>query len=196
MKKITFIILVFLPSLLFAQHNLSIGIKGGVINSFAPKNYSNRLGICIGGFANIKLTERLSFQPEILYSSKGYKINEVEIHTAQGQLVGDVDFIYKFNYIEVPLLLKASCGKTHKPYLLAGAVPSFLISASFKDATGSHDIKATNKVDLGLLIGAGIDFKLSERTYIFIEPRFNYGVVSYIGNFNNKSIYLLSGLRF
>src|SRR4030095_4562128 len=89
----------------FTQDNgwnaLKLGVKGGV-------NFSNlyvddvddenmKAGLNLGLFAKIPITKRLSFQPEILYSSKGSKIT-------YNNILGSGTYRFNLNYVEVPLL--------------------------------------------------------------------------------------------
>ena len=75
------------------------GIKGGLnITTYSGGDYwdaNSLVGFQIGGFAEIKVIERLAIQPEVLFSTQGASLDSP---------VGDFDD--KLNYINVPDLVR------------------------------------------------------------------------------------------
>jgi len=145
MKKIILFILVigFFTANINAQDlrgKLLFGVKAGI-------NYANvydelgdqfnadgKIGFVGGGFVSIPLGKILGFQPEILYSQKGFK--------ATGSILG-VPYTTKHTstFIDIPLLitLKPSQGFT----LLAGPQYSYLIKE--KDSFTSEGITSSDE---------------------------------------------------
>jgi opacity protein-like surface antigen len=196
MKKIIFILVVLsIPFYGTAQNKISFGAKAGV-SLASSKSYDTKAGLCAGGFASIKLTNLISFQPEALFTSKGFSIKDVIIRDAQGNKIKSITVKHTYNYIEIPLLLKIGIGDKTRPYLITGISPAFLISSKLKDDTGSRKVSNIETFDLGAVIGAGVEFNISNNTYLFIEPRYNYGITEFISGYNNRSIYVLAGIRF
>lgn len=122
------------------------GVKGGLnITSFSGGNYydaKSLVGFQVGGFAEIKIIERLSIQPEVLFSTQGAK-----------QEVGMTDFDIKTNYINVPVLAKFYITKQFT--VEAGPQIGFLVSAKSE----GDDVKDSFKsVDTGFNFGAGYNF--------------------------------------
>jgi hypothetical protein len=132
MKKVLFItlIIVIATNYAFAQqkstaNKLTLGIKIGV-------NYSNvydsqgenfvadpKFGLATGVVASIPIAGFFGFQPELLYSQKGFK--------ATGTLLGsNYSYTRTTNYLDIPLLL-AFKPSTHFT-LLVGPQFSFLLS--------------------------------------------------------------------
>jgi hypothetical protein len=133
MKKL-FLLLVtitFMANITSAQDNktdlreeLQFGLKAGAnfSNVYDSKdqelNADLKVGFAAGAFLGIPIGKYFGFQPEILFSQKGYK--------ASGTLLTvPYEFTHTTNYIDVPLLfaLKPSALVT----LLAGPDYSFLV---------------------------------------------------------------------
>jgi len=146
MKKI---ILSAIAVMAFAFSNAQetrFGIKGGLnITSFAGGDYwdaKSLVGYQIGGFAEIKIIDRLSIQPEVLFSAQGARID-----------VGNSDSDIKLNYINVPVLAKFYITKQFTAE--AGPQLGFLVSAKNE----GDDVKDNFKsVDTGFNFGVGYNF--------------------------------------
>ncbi|RTY89663.1 porin family protein [Flavobacterium sp. GT3R68] len=137
-----------------AQH-MNFGVKAGVnVASLSSSDSSTLIGFHFGGLAEFTvITEKLSLQPEVLFSTQGAKND-----------TGDL----KLNYITVPVMFKY--------YFLdyfsveAGPRVGFLISA--KD--GDLDVKDSfNAIDFG--VDAGVNYDIT--TKIFAQLRYDYGVI-------------------
>jgi hypothetical protein len=124
-------------------------------------NADMRTGIIAGGFVKIGLMPGFAIQPELLYAMKGDK---------ESASVGGLSATAtaKFDYIEVPVLLKYSFGAVIVPSIYVGPTLSLLSSAKFEQTmngtTTTGDIKSYMKsTDLGLAVGAEVKtpFKLS-----------------------------------
>ena len=127
------------------------------------------IGFNAGFFIEIPVTDKLVFQPEILYSAQGSK--------SEGIIDGyNVDATLKFNYINVPLMFKYQVA--NKFSLEAGPYIGFLTSAKLKfdvEGLGSDtvdmkdDVKST---DFG--IGVGMNYEFSD--VIFANARYQGGL--------------------
>jgi Outer membrane protein beta-barrel domain len=154
--------------------NAGFGIKGGV-------NFSNLYsedvddenvltGFNIGLFTQLELTEGISIQPEINYTTKGaeLKYNNVFFEGTSK---------FKLNYVEIPVLLKVNV--TENFNLHAGPYAAFLVSSKItsENANGEEtsndnvDTDDLNKFDYGLAAGVGFDFDS-----FGIGARYNYGL--------------------
>ncbi len=144
MKKI---ILSAIALMAFAFSNAQetrFGIKGGLnITSFAGGNYwdtKSLVGFQVGGFAEIKIIDRLSIQPEVLFSTQGAKLDDLNVDR-------------KLDYINVPVLAKFYITKQFT--VEGGPQLGFLVSAKSE----GEDIKDWYKsVDTGFNFGAGYNF--------------------------------------
>ena len=95
-----------------------------------------RYGTSSGLFFNYRISELFSLQPEVLYSQQGCKrtvnieINQV-MGTIEGEYRGKMEATPKIEYVEIPVLFKASFNNDAvvSPYVLAGPSVGIRISA-------------------------------------------------------------------
>lgn len=153
--------------------DIKYGAKGGLnlanIVGDDAGDANNYVGFNAGFFVEIPVTDKLIFQPEILYSAQGSK--------SEGIVDGyNVDATLKFNYINLPLMFKYQVA--NKFSLEAGPYIGFLTSAKLKfdvEGLGSDtvdmkdDVKST---DFG--IGVGMNYEFSD--VIFANARYQGGL--------------------
>ena len=133
------------------------GVKGGV--NFATlsgdvENESSIVGFNVGGFAEIKISDKFSVQPELLYSTQGAKFEYSEFGNTYKETL-------KLAYLNLPVMAKYYVAP--KFSLEAGPQIGFLLSAkdeySGEGMSGSANVKDNfNSIDFGLNFGAGFDF--------------------------------------
>ena len=130
MKKIfllfNFFVLIF--SITNAQDNrskLSFGPKVGLnlANVYDSKGEKfdgkSKIGFAVGAFTAIPIGNILGFQPELLFSQKGFK--------ASGSVLGNAyTFTRTLNYLDIPLLLAVK--PTQNFTIVAGPQYSYLLS--------------------------------------------------------------------
>lgn len=124
------------------------GVKGGLnLTNFVGgdvENTNSLVGFHVGGFAEIKIIEKLAIQPELLFSTQGTKVDG-------GAFFGDYDI--KTNYLNIPVLAKYYI--VEKFSVEAGPQLGVLLSAK----ADGEDIKDGFKtVDFGFNLGAGYHF--------------------------------------
>ncbi|HZG24801.1 MAG TPA: porin family protein [Chitinophagaceae bacterium] len=151
------------------------GVKGGVnlSNLYVDQvdDENMKLGLNLGLFAKIPLTRGLSIQPELLYSSKGAKLNYNNI------LLGRGEYRFNLNYVDLPVLAIINVARNIN--LQAGGYVSYLASANIKDLESDgtiNNIKELeaddfNRFDYGLVGGVGIDVQ-----HFTLGVRYNYGL--------------------
>lgn len=106
------------------MQNIAVGVKAGINISNVYDTEGDgfdskaKVGLAFGGFLSIPFSKSLGFQPEVMYSQKGYKGNGT-------LLIVDYSYTRKLDYIDVPLQLQI------KPMpqltILVGPQYSFLI---------------------------------------------------------------------
>lgn len=114
------------------------------------------IGVNAGFFVDIKVVPRLFFQPELLYSMQGAKLNA----KANGQ---SAEATASLNYFNVPLTVKYYL--SNELNLQVGPQVGFLMAATDKlnsNITGlpssNKDSKSSyNSVDVGVNLGLGYD---------------------------------------
>ena len=131
-----------------AQTELALGLKaGGTLSSFVGNqatNYKNHYGFHTGLFATMAFSDRLAFQPEMLYSQKGAELTTIDLTS-------------KVNYVDVPLLLRVRAGEA---FLEGGPQIGFLLRAKDESETYSRMVTGLYKgIDLGYAVGLGYQLK-------------------------------------
>lgn len=169
MKKIFIVIFVLIASYGYAQ-DLKFGAKAGL--NFATivgddiENADMKTGVYFGGFLNTPLSDRLSFQPELLYSTQGVKTD-----------FENIDIKYKFSYINIPLLLKMNLDAKKSINVYAGPQLGFLVKSEIEGEQGgsslTEDFKdQTNNFDFSFNIGFSVDVNEN----FAIDLRYNRGL--------------------
>lgn len=185
-----------------ATSEVKFGAKGGI--NFAnivgddAGDANMFVGFNAGFFVEIPVTDKLTIQPEILYSAQGSK--------SEGPLVidgslYDVKATMKLNYINIPVMFKYNV--VEKFSLEAGPYVGFLTTAKMKvdvDGYGSatEDMKDLVKsTDIGIALGMNYEFS----DVIFANVRYQGGLTQ-IGdtgegdNIKNSVFQLGLGFRF
>ncbi len=152
-------LLIGLPSLQ-AQENFRLGAKGGVnlANIVGEKHKRDlRTSFHLGMLAEIPLSEKFYFGPEILYSSQGSKN------------------AYRLDYIQIPLM--AGYYITEGLTIEAGPQMGFLTSSEVEVLVrgGGNDLKDyLSKFEYGVNFGLGV--KLGNG--FFFQGRYNLGLAN------------------
>ncbi|HMQ80230.1 MAG TPA: porin family protein [Ignavibacteria bacterium] len=159
----------------YSQPSLSIGLEGGLnlANvSITPSQTSNsRTGLIIGGVLDIGISRNIGVSTGLRFTMKGFQITN-----------GGATFTDKLNYLEVPALLKVKFPLTEvKPYLVGGPVLGIRVSASEEQSNGTQtaDVDASSAyetIDFGLLFGGGLDFNVANKTDLFIQAGYGFGL--------------------
>lgn len=141
---------------------LGIGVRAGVnlanIYDVAAGDltHKTRLGLAVGAFLSLPFGEYVGFQPELIYSQKGYR-------SSGSILTASYEFTRRTDYLDIPLQLQI------KPVpaitLLLGPQYSFLLNKNLKVTSGSLGADITSNIDnqnirkniLGLVFGADIN---------------------------------------
>ena len=156
MKKVLFVVtvLAMISTVSFAQVKFGVKLGTNIANGSGDdfEDADSRIGTVIGGFANFSIIEeKLSFQPELLYSAQGAK---------------DDESTFKADYLNVPLMMKYYFGGLN---VQAGPQVGFLMSAKVED----EDIKDEMKgVDFGFNLGVGYDLDFG----LGFDLRYNLGL--------------------
>jgi hypothetical protein len=164
---------------------VTIGVKAGVnvanasVNPALPADFSksSRTGFIGGISAELKLAEPLSLQLETLYTQKGF-----EVSGATSSAGTRATATYKFDYVEVPLTLKATFGSGPiRPYVFAGPNVGFRVAAKAAVPGGSVDFKDETKLnDVALDFGAGIVYQVDAKTALVFDVRYSLGLTNVI----------------
>lgn len=169
-KKAAFILTLLTATIGFTQETVSVdtrdsfkfGVKAGVnfANVYDEEGQDfvaeGKTGFAAGGFLSIPFGKVLGFQPEVMYSQKGFK--------ATGNLLG---FGYDYNrtstFLDIPLLLQVKPAPMLT--LVAGPQFSYLLETKneFNNSSSSTQEDAINSQNykkniFGFVVGADLNF--------------------------------------
>lgn len=195
---VLFLLLIIFGNTQKVNAQIQYGLKGGlnyvnneIINTPYEINDNSkyRLAYHVGAFAKIELSKKISFKPELLFSSKGYEISAIENVQPSG------DGNLHLNYINLPLLIGYEF--FDKMAINVGPELGYLLSAKAKYDSKTIDLEEAwdNKFDFG--ISTGINYHLDEN--IALEIRYTHGLSSVIKDImyvNEDGEYLDSDEKF
>jgi hypothetical protein len=147
MKKI-FMIIVCASTFVVAKAQVSYGVKGGVNLSNViggdAEGAKAKIGFHAGVFAALPVADKLSIQPELVYSVQGAKYEED----------GEDDVNFNSGYLNIPVLAKYTAASGF--YGETGPQLGFLMSAKAKQDDDKVDVKEFYKTtDFSWAFGIG-----------------------------------------
>ncbi len=158
---------------------------------------SSKIGFVFGAGLELKISEKFTLQPELLFIQKGYKVEE-SYYFEEARVASDVEnkANIRLNYLELPIMFKM---KFNNFYINAGPSFSYGIGGNFESEVSTFGVteSETSKVkfgkepdnndgdnfyydnafDLGVQLGAGI--KVGP---VVIDLRYGLG----LSNLNDK----------
>ena len=171
----TFILFVMAFSITYVYaQSVNFGVRAGInlanveVEGFGVSSSADlRVGVVLGAFADIGISENFSVQPELQFIQKGFKNN-------------DNDDKLLLNYLEVPVLAKYSFGAgATRGFVQAGPSFGFALSSNAESGGVKEDIDfdqdGVKRGDVGLTFGAGVDFGA-----IFIDFRYTLGLSKWL----------------
>ncbi|RYJ37698.1 OMP_b-brl_2 multi-domain protein [Flavobacterium anhuiense] len=185
MKKIVLAAIAVMGFSFANAQDVKYGVKGGInLSTFTGdvEDASSKVGFQAGGFAEIKLSDKFSIQPEMLYSLQGAKFKETEDSYTYTENVNA-------SYLNVPVMAKYYV--VDKFSVEAGPQVGFLLAAKSKWEetyegemySGKENVKDSFKtVDFSLNVGAGYDFTEN----VSAGLRYNFGL-SNISDFSDNA---------
>jgi len=201
--------LALLPATLLAQTppgavELDLGIKAGVnlatLNG-EGESPGRRTGFIGGGHLTISLPNSMFyFQPELLYSMKGFSESQEGI---TGTLA--------LNYIDVPVLagIHFATGGSITPRIFAGPQVSIKAGCTLKGDEGGTDVSIScddeligeffdaESVLFDLIFGGGLDFDMGKVDVVF-DARYDLGLTDALalGSSKMSAWQFLAGVAF
>lgn len=188
MKKVMLTAVAVMAFGLSNAQDVKFGAKAGLnMSNFGGDVENNKMkaGFQVGGFAEIKISEKFAVQPELVFSNLGAKFD-----------LDGVTATENLNYIAIPVMAKYFVAD--KFSIEAGPQIGFLMSAKIKAEGESVDVKDEfNSTDFGLNVGVGYD--ITEN--IGVGLRYTAGLSNIAkdsGDFkaNNSNIALSVGYKF
>ncbi|WP_028891910.1 porin family protein [Tenacibaculum sp. 47A_GOM-205m] len=173
MKKLLLVIAMVAAGFSANAQDVKFGVKAGLNlaslngNKDFTENFDSRTSFHLGAMAEISISDKFSFQPELLYSAQGGSNDDFAGSGA--------DVTFKMDYIAVPLMAKYYVVEGFS--LEAGPQLAFRTTSEMKaEANGQESTESlkdeTNGFDFGLNFGLG--YKLSNG--LNFGARYNLGL--------------------
>jgi hypothetical protein len=225
MNKASINIVFLLAMLWFPISSFSVeyfvGINGGLISSTVANNdLSNLFRHAFAGYGSISLKPLtfLILEFQLGNAMKGFRYedewNEVDSAGNQTSVVHEDKHVFKYDYVEAPILAKISLFRKSPfhPTISLGISLSYLAFAKSdgytdgKSTIKNHDIKdAFNLIDAGFILGTGLERQLGPGKITF-DIRLSIGMLEIYkkipgSNFQpdkayNQSFYFLLGYEY
>jgi len=177
----------------FSMANVS-GKYVDVMNDIFNINNSARIGLALGGYLTINVSDNFSVQPELLFVQKGTKWSKEEWK-----------LVYRFSYLEIPILAKYSftAGSDMKAFVFAGPALAFKVGATIygkdEDESETEDFDDAKGMDFGVVFGAGME-KPFGKNVITVDVRYTLGLSNCSEekefDFKNSAILIMAGIGF
>ena len=179
------------------QAQTFIGIRGGInAAGINPPNEISGVSSVLEDIitANIafvsefELGEKVSFQPELAYTRKGFKIEQgIDLDLFNVPVPLGVKAVTSFDYLEIPLLLKYNLrGEGINAHVFAGPSMGYAISGKLKTKANflfeipisETDLNLDNlgykRFEVGGVVGAGLSFDAKNGKF-FVDARYTHG---------------------
>ena len=188
MKKVL-IVFTFLSFFLFCHTVSAQNIRNAIVIGASASQIDgdrisgfNKAGLVFGGSSNFKITDKFSFQPEILWLQKGSKTTNKDSLEAY--------FKWRLNYVSVPVLLNYKIQPRFT--LQTGVTADFLLDA--KVDAGSGFIDRTDELQrFDLNYTGGIEYRIGDN--FAANARYQYSFF-WLDDIHFKNSNVLVTLRF
>lgn len=179
MKKVLLAATAIFTFGLATAQDISYGAKAGLNMSTLTGDVEDAksiFGFHVGGFVEIKISEKFAIQPELLYSTQGAKFEFQE--DFEGTLV-KVSETLNLGYLNIPIMAKYYVSE--KFNIQAGPQIGLNLSAKAKAEASFDGISFSETVDikdeveaLDLGFNFGLGYNITEK--LFLEGRYNIGL--------------------
>jgi hypothetical protein len=181
MKKLTLITLLVLSATIVFAQAPKFGFKAGLnLNNVSTNDHdlkhelAGRTSIHLGVITDFSMSKSLSFQPQVLFSGRGAKIDH-----------GDHKDVYAFNSLEIPLNFTYRKNASKGVFLGVGPSLGYNLSGKVKGDHDSEDIlfgSGEGEIKrLDLCLNALIGYQFSNK--YFVSTNYSSG----LSNWSNES---------
>lgn len=198
MQRITFLFAFILAATIGLTAQTAIGVRLGYATTSVESTkgldlITNQLGNLgspeIAVFADFKIANGFSFQPELQYTSRGFALGLDTDATIAGINVPlGATARSRFHYIEAPLLLKAAFGNENtQAYFVAGPSIGYAMGGNLKttaraifefdllDTPINLDAINYERLSVSGVAGVGVQHNLAPGIRIFGDVRYTHG---------------------
>ncbi len=180
-----------LTTIISSAQYMSFGPKAGINFSTLtnPDNGESLTGLTAGGFYVYSIIENFGVSADLLYSGEGGKFTT---EFSDGNIFQKIELRSRLHYIRVPILANIFFGRygdNFRPKFSVGPSFGFLAGVTNKAISitteGSTEVRAETKntsssgyatMDVGLLIGAGFNYKVADAMWFNMDVRYTFGL--------------------
>jgi hypothetical protein len=146
----------------------AFGMKGGINISSLGGNDSQlgsaKFGLHAGFYYAVRISDRIAFQPELVFSQQGYQINDAFTNA----------FAVNYNYLNLPLIAKI--------YVADGTSVQLVPQLGY--LLNSVELYPIKKFDVALALGLGYEMESG----LNFGLRYNLGLINTIANSPNLNL--------
>ncbi len=176
MKNLLFSLVFLLTLSVFQQAHAQFGLRTGIsVSNFDGFDFESRVGFHGGLYYGLPLRDKVTLEPAILYSQKGYKSSATSTAGA---------FTENINYVDIPVLVRYAI--IEKLNVFAGPQASLLASRKREnsDGTVSRTTDVVRGYDLAGIIGVAVSLPKG----VNFQTSYDFGLTSLnYFNFNVKN---------
>ena len=201
------VLLAMIPGAVSAQ--AEVGIRGGVnfatLDSNDPgDDVSSRTALNVGAFVTIPVSSVFGIEIGVGFSEKGAENDEVGLSATD------------IGYLQIPVLAKISIPTPGSVGVYFRGGPTIGIRTNCEvsvveagasetidcDTTSGPSGSEVKSVDIGVLVGAGLDFSVAPKTSLLIELQYDLGLSNIVDSgfdgveLKNRAFSILAGLSF
>lgn len=187
---ITIILNIFGLSIPAQTNFVTIGVEGALGlaslrgNEFIDEFHNTKIGPSFGICIDYKFNKTFSLRSGTYYELKGSSF-KFEAQDQSGQPLGTVHGSLNLHYLTIPLLIRTSVGNKVNYFINTGPYIGFLIQPTTHfDAIknipeiNSDETKSYKNIDIGLSVGIGFNYSISNKLALSFEVRDNLGLTS------------------
>jgi hypothetical protein len=197
MKKVIFTLGMVLMGLAVQAQQWSIGPVVGVNHSWMSnmENDKGKLGFNAGVILNYSNFEHLGLGLGVSYSREGVvqEVNGTDVNTT-------------LDYVRIPLKFSIYLNDMEdnfRPKFYIGPQVGFLVGGktemfSENGVTESNSVDVFDKTDLGVVMGAGFNYRVAEATWLNLDLAYGVGLKDVAPNLDskNRNVSLNMGVAF
>lgn len=149
-----------------------------------------------GGFIFQYNTKKiLSFKTGFSYQRKGFQSQDFPYSDNNGNILGEGNSVISFDYITLPILVKASFGKKVQFFVNAGPYTGFLLAKNerfvldHQTISENKNMSGLQRWDFGITGGIGVAIPIKEFWMVHAEVRNYLGLIDLNSSGSTANMY-------
>jgi len=146
-------------------------------------------GYQFGGVAKLGFTDKLSIQPELIYTSKGYATNNASMDmTAKNNYkYFGLPIVVKYAFMSIKGVQVYGSGGFYTDYMTGGITKVTFGNNDHGEEVKIEDFSTYNRVDFGFSVGGGANIDLKNKDKLNVDLRFAFGTTDIYKNNSTSS---------